>query len=370
MKNTVNVLKIAGFTAAILMLLAASAFAQRVKDIAHVKAEQMNIIDGFGLVTGLQGTGDGDTELVRGLIVNLYKRYNISVSTTDIKAKNVAVVRVSARVRSGVREGMLIDVQVASHGEASSLKGGYLNQAYLWGPDRKMGPLALAYGALDVSGKDVLTKGTVTNGGIMTGNIPITYANEQRVDPKAAPETISWVLEKPDTRTAVQVAIAFRNAYMDLDIDNGSETPGREDIGSVINKFAAAKGNSEIVVRIPESYKDRLSELVAILNSRTVTGVDVEARVIINLAKRTIVINGNVRIGECAIVADGIEVIVPPAAEKVVGVGASDRNGEEGVSLVTLRKILNKIGVSNETLITIITEINRAGKLYGKLEVN
>jgi flagellar P-ring protein precursor FlgI len=356
MKNALKAVQVCAIAAAAFLFMADAAYAQRVKDIAHVKAAQFNILDGWGIVTGLQGTGDGDSKIVRERLANLYQRYNMKVDPADIKGKNVALVSVSAKVRSGIKEGMLVDIEVTSTGEAKSLKGGYLRQAWLYGPDRKQVYL-IAYGAVEVAAKDVFTKGVVTSGGIVVTEIPITYS----VDGK----TISWVLEKPDTRTAVQVAQAFRDAFYDLGLGSADN-----------DSFARAMDDSEIVVEIPEAYKDRTkhAEFVAILNSRTVMGVDVEARVIINLAKKTVVINGNVRVGECVVVVDGVEITVPAPAdltkkEKAVAVGDTDRGGEVGVPLMALKRVLNDIGVSNETLIDVIQEIDRAGKLYGKLEV-
>lgn len=365
MNGLSKILKTAAFTTAIIALLAATAFAQRVKDVARVKSSHINKLVGIGLVVGLGGNGE-DTAQVREMVANFYNRLGVTVSSKDVKAKNVAAVTLQVDLKSDLKLGATFDVQISSIGEAKSLEGGTLLKSYIgvFNPlTAKLEPYAIASGKVTVSSQTIKTGGVVKNGGIIEKEIPVTLSEDGK--------TIKWVLDEPDYRTAEQVASAFRDAYYDL-VNRTEVTDVRE-----VQEFAHAINKAEVVVKIPEEYRNDLVKLIAILESRTVTGVDVEARVVINMADHSVAINGNVKVSPCLICVEGVEIEVPateptqanPETERVVGVASKNNSANIGVSLTTLKDVLNKIGVSNTTLVKVIQRMHEIGVLHAKLEV-
>ena len=149
-------------------VLTAPAAGVRVGDLVMVAGARDNQLVGYGLVAGLAGDGDKDPIYTQQTIANMLRRYGINVPVTTLSAKNVAVVMVTADIPAFMKNGVRIDVQVASMGDAKSLQGGVLLQTPLFGADNKV--YAVAQGPISVGG---FTAGTGGGGGAtVTKNHP------------------------------------------------------------------------------------------------------------------------------------------------------------------------------------------------------
>jgi flagellar P-ring protein precursor FlgI len=306
----------------------------RVKDIATVKGVRDNQLFGYGLVVGLNGTGDGRrfTPAVQALS-NMLRRMNVTVKGTDLRQKNVAAVMVTARLLAFKEEGSKIDVVVSSVGDATSLAGGTLIQTPLQGPDGSV--YAAAQGPISV-GAENPASGRVKRGANVERELPDDFVRGQNV---------TFVLERADFTTAALVA----------------ETINQE----VQTEIAYAKNGSTIVVQIPAIYQERPVSFISRLEQLPVVYPSSEARVVIDEKTWTVVINGDVRILPVVISHGDISLNVP-------GVVVPDRLFEvnaEGTLLSEVVQGLKQLKASPQDLAQIVMAIERAGALQAKLEI-
>ena len=306
----------------------------RVKDIATVKGVRDNQLFGYGLVVGLNGTGDGRrfTPAVQALS-NMLRRMNVTVKGTDLRQKNVAAVMVTARLLAFKEEGSKIDVVVSSVGDATSLAGGTLIQTPLQGPDGSV--YAAAQGPISVGAANPAS-GRIKRGANVERELPDDFVRGQNV---------TFVLERADFTTAALVA----------------ETINQE----LQTEIAYAKNGSTIVVRIPPIYQARPVSFISRLEQLPVVYPSSEARVVIDEKTWTVVINGDVRILPVVISHGDISLNVP-------GVVVPDRLFEvnaEGTLLSEVVQGLKQLKASPQDLAQIVMAIERAGALQAKLEM-
>jgi len=306
----------------------------RVKDIATVKGVRDNQLFGYGLVVGLNGTGDGRrfTPAVQALS-NMLRRMNVTVKGTDLRQKNVAAVMVTARLLAFKEEGSKIDVVVSSVGDATSLAGGTLIQTPLQGPDGSV--YAAAQGPVSV-GAENPASGRIKRGANVERELPDDFVRGQNV---------TFVLERADFTTAALVA----------------DTINQE----VQTEIAYAKNGSTIVVRIPPAYQGHPVSFISRLEQLPVVYPSSEARVVIDEKTWTVVINGAVRILPVAIEHGDISLNVPGVVvpDKLFEVNA------EGTLLSEVVQGLKQLKASPQDLAQIVMAIERAGALQAKLEI-
>jgi flagellar P-ring protein FlgI len=345
-------------------------YGARLKDIASIKGVRSNQLVGYGLVVGLDGTGDGaGTKFTVQSLVNMMERLGIHALPGQVKVSNVAAVMITADLPPFARVGTEIDVTVSSVGDAKSLQGGTLLLSPLKGADNNtyalaQGPLLLGgFSAGGAAGGGVLknhpTVARIPGGATIEREIPFRFNTMDEL-------TIS--LNNPDFTTAQRVAAAV-NREMGPD----SATPS--DAGTVL-------------VRIPEAFRSNLVPLVAQLEQ---VGVRPDNRARIVLAERTgtVVMGDNVRIAPVAIAHGNLSVQIkerkdvsqPPPFSPGETVVAEDTDVtvteesrklmylSEGADLGEVVNALNAIGVSPRDLITVLQAIRASGALHAELDV-
>jgi flagellar P-ring protein FlgI len=199
-----------------LALSAPSAHASRLKDLTLVEGGRDNQLVGYGLVVGLAGDGDSNAISTLRSVANLLQRYGLTVNASDLKAKNVAAVMITAEISAFVKPGSRLDVNVASMGDAKSLQGGVLLQTPLVGADGRVyavaqGPVAIGGflgGAGGAGGSTVQknhpTVGNISSGAIVEREIPATFVREN---------VVRLLLHNPDFASAARMADAINTKW-------------------------------------------------------------------------------------------------------------------------------------------------------------
>ncbi|MFZ1986931.1 MAG: flagellar basal body P-ring protein FlgI, partial [Desulfatitalea sp.] len=343
--------------------------AVRIKDIANLKGVRANQLVGYGLVVGLDGTGDGKkaTFTVQSM-VSMLEKMGITVNTDDIKVKNVAAVMVTAELPPFARAGARIDALVSSIGDAQNLQGGTLLMTPLKGADGSV--YAVAQGAVNTGGfaaegaggsvrKNFPTVGRLLEGATVEREINSDFNTRTAL-------TLS--LRRPDFTTATRVTDAINGLFYD--------------------PIAAATDSGTIQLQVPTAYTGNVVELVAMIEKLEVLP-DNTARVVINERTGTVVMGEKVRIATIAIAHGNLSIVVketpqvsqPKAFSEGQTVVTPDtelavKEGENqlvllpgGASIGDVVNALNALGVSPRDLIAIFQAIKAAGALQAELEV-
>ena len=358
--------------AAFLLQVSLSRAAVRLKDVAVIKDQRETLLIGYGLVVGLNGTGDGkNTQFTIRSIGNLMKNMNIEVPSTTIKVKNVAAVMVTANVSPYVKEGGTFDITVSSVGDASSLEGGTLLMTPLI--DQSGMQYAIAQGAISVGGsnrdytgtgevvQNLQLVGLVSEGGILEHSLP-TIASDER--------SLEVSLRSPDFTTAYRLASAINITFM--------------------NKLATARDAGTIVVNVPPEYSDAGDVVRFVSEMELVTFVpDDKAKVIINERTGTIVAGANVSLSPIAIMhgtlslsieepaaaAPAQDLAAPQAPAAPAAPQAAVENVERMVSfnetanVGEVARALNLLGATPRDLIAIFQALKSAGSLRAELVI-
>lgn len=344
--------------------------AVRIKDIASVQGMRGNQLIGYGLVIGLEGTGDSKGALFTAQsIANMLERFGITVPAKELKVKNVAAVIATAELPPYAKPGTRLDVTVSSLGDARSLQGGTLLQTPLMGADGKV--YAVAQGALSIGGFNFSAGGSSAQKNHSTvGRIPGGALVEREVAAsfRQPNDTILIQLHQPDFTTATRVAAAIRQRFPQLSI----RTPDP----------------ATISLQMPAEEQEDPVLLVALLENLRIEP-DMPAKVVINERTGTIVIGGEVRIAPAAIAHGGLSVRIqsqpqvsqpPPLSggkttvTKQTEVQVEEKPAKmtylsEGVSVESLVKALNALGVTPRDLIAILQALRSAGALHAEIEV-
>jgi flagellar P-ring protein precursor FlgI len=347
--------------------------AARVKEVASVEGVRSNQLTGFGLVVGLDGTGDQTTQMpytTQGLS-NYMQQLGLTLtaaSLTQLQMKNVAAVLVTAQLPAFARPGQLLDINVSSVGNAKSLKGGTLITTPLKGADGEV--YALAQGNLIVAGAGAAAGGSkVQVNHLSAGRIP-DGAQVERSVPTALQEgsTVSLSLNSSDFQTARKVAQAINKKFG--------------------NGVAQALDGRTVKVQAPTNPNDRISFL-AEMEELPVESTVAAAKIIINSRTGSIVLNQAVTLGACAIAHGNLSVSIsstpvisqPNALSSGQTVVSEKANIEikqtEGklislpasAQLADVVKALNALGATPQDLLAILQAIKSAGALHAELEV-
>lgn len=348
--------------------------AVRVKDLGKLHGWRDNALTGYGVVTGLAGTGDAPTNrTTRQALSNVLSRFNLTVPADQVQSRNVAVVLVSASLPPFARDGDTLDVTVTSAGDARSLVGGNLLLTSLSAPNGRV--YALAHGPLSVGGYrydangNVVQKNHPTVGSIPNGATVEVGVTAQVLGPD---QRLTFVLTDPDYTTASAIAAAI-NAQVGPDL-------------------AKARDASGIDVRVPEGERERLVTFVARLENVTVAP-DRRARVVIDERSGTVVAGGGVRISTVAVSHGDLRVSVTEVNSVsqptgVFGPGRGIRtalvtntrvdvneNGGAGYvppgsnTVADLVQALARLKISTRDIISILRAIKAAGALHAELVV-
>ena len=345
--------------------------AARIKDLTDVEGVRENMLIGYGLVVGLDGTGDRirNTPFTRESLVSMLERMGVNIRSELLLTENIAAVMVTANLPPFARQGARIDVAVSALGDAQSLRGGVLLVTPLYGADGEA--YAVAQGPLAVAGFAArgqaasLTRGVPTNGRIANGAIV-----EREIDfGLAAQTTLRLALRNPDFTTARRISAAI-NARL------GAGAASVADPGTV-------------TIERPAGFSGDMVNLLAEIEGLSVDA-DSRARVIIDEASGVVVIGDDVRVSTVAIAQGNLTISVgetplvsQPApfsrgGETVVvprtSVGADDPPDdlqivEANVRLRDLVDGLNALGVSPRDLISILQAIKASGALQADIEV-
>jgi flagellar P-ring protein precursor FlgI len=357
----------------LVLLAAAPAVGQvRVKDVARVQGVRENSLYGYGLVVGLQGTGDKSTNspFTPQAIVSMLQRLGVTVPVERIDMKNTAAVIVTAKLPPFIRPGAALDATVSSLGDASTLQGGTLLLTPLLGPDGRV--YALAQGPISVGGIVASGQGgdSVQKNHPTVGRVPSGAVVEREVPMALDPSTVTLNLRAADFTTAVRLAQAVN--------------------GTGVGEVARAIDPSTVVVKVPAADQPRLMEFIARIESATLR-VDAPARVVINERTGTIIMGSQLRIATVAVAHGNLTIQIreekqvsqpPPFAPRgsaTVVVPKSEVTIKEeksrlalvpeGVSIGEVVQALNALGVTPRDLISILQAIRQSGALTADLEI-
>lgn len=343
----------------------------RLKDIAKVQgADEVQLL-GYGLIVGLDGTGDGRGVALQS-VANLMRNLGLQVNPAQIRTKNVAAVMVTARLSPFVRRGSQIDVTVSSVGDASSLQGGTLLMTPLRAqfPD---GPVyAVAQGSVTIGGFNAGGGGgggQVTKNHPMVGRVPNGATVQiEAAPPEGASDELTLVLRSPDYTTAARLARALDERF-------GIRMAVPLDAGTVHVTVPRSR-------RTPGSYVEFIAELEGVQ-----VVPDAVARVVINEKTGTIVAGERVSISEVAVAHGDLNIrIAPPTAEVAVGgggaaavVGGGEVTAtEEAARFLVLdrtsnvgdvARALNALKVKPRDIISIFEALKEAGALKAELVI-
>ena len=341
----------------------------RIKDIAKIVGVRNNQLVGYGLVGGLNGSGDKQgTEFTIQSLTNMLLKMGLNVDPSMVRVKNVAAVIVTAELPAFSQPGMRLDVLVSSIGDAKSLQGGTLLLTPLQGVDGET--YALAQGAVSLggfaagSGGDSAVKNHPT-----VGTIPSGAMVERAVTvPLQLRERLHFVLHQPDFTTSEAVSRAMNRQ-----------------IGQTV---AFSQDSRTVFVDVPSDFKDHVVDLIARLETIEVA-VDSPARVVVNERTGTVVMGENVRISTVAVSHGGLSIVIqeepvisqpsPFGRGRTVVTEDRELSVEEeeshlmvlpaGVSLGDVVKALNAVGVTPRDLIAILQAMKGAGALSAELVI-
>jgi len=343
----------------------------RIKDLGRFEGWRDNPLVGYGIVTGLGGSGDSPgSEVTRQALKNVLGRMGANVTVDQVRSRNVAVVMVVATLPPSATVGDKLDVNVTSIGDAFSLAGGTLLLTPLAGPDQRV--YALAQGPLVVGGyrfdadvnvqqKNSPTAGTLTGGASVEETITADLQGK---------DGLTFLLKEPDFTTSQNVADVINQTFGD--------------------GIAIARSAEAISIRVPASGAD-IHRLIARIENLGVVP-DQIARVVVNERSGTVVAGGGARLSDVVIAQGDIRVAVqidhdaqqeigwtnpwqsrgrvdPLPTRLTVNEGKDTVVNSPGTSIADLVQALNRVHVSTRTMIAILQAIKAAGALHAELIV-
>jgi len=346
--------------------------ASRIKDITEFEGVRDNMLVGYGLVVGLNGTGDSlaNGHFTKQSLKAMLNRLGVKPTDAGLDSNNVAAVMVTAKLPPFSRKGSRIDVTVSSLGDSSSLLGGTLLVTPVLGADGEVYAVAqgqLAVGGFAASGNaETITKGVPTsariaNGGIVEREVKFELANLKNV---------KMTLRNPDFTTARRIAQAV-NAFLGT-------------------SAAAATDTTTVQIRVPRDYQGNVVNLLTDIEQLRIDP-DQLARVIIDEQSGIIVMGENVRISTVAIAQGNLTIRISEAQQvsqpgPFAEVGTTtttertdvgvDQGGDnrltvvnEGISLQEMVNGLNALGIGPRDMITILQAVKASGAMQASIEV-
>lgn len=343
----------------------------RIKDLVNFDGVRGNDLVGYGLVVGLNGTGDGlrNAPFTEEIMSNILERLGVNVSGEQFRPKNVAAVFVTAELPPFSRSGSSVDVTVSAIGDAKSLLGGTLIMTPLNAADGQI--YAVAQGTIIAGGANAEGDGAAVVQGVPTaGVIPSGGRVEREVDFSLSDLTqLRLALREPDFTTARRIEIAVNQAFGD--------------------QIAAMTDSGTVVLDINRSKSQSVAHMISRLENISVTP-ERKARVVVDQRSGTIVMGEDVRISRVAVsqgnltiriqeqplvvqpnpFSAGQTVVVPRTdaeIEEEPGIGLAEVSG--GTSLSEVVAGLNALGVAPRDMIDILKSIKAAGALHAEFVV-
>lgn len=367
----------AGLFTLLICTWSTQAFAARVKDIARIQGVRAHMLVGYGLVTGLSGTGDSSgNRATRQSIANLLGQFSVTVPPEAITSRNAAAVMVTANMPAFSRIGDAIDVTVTSLADARSLEGGALLLAPLKGPDGRT--YVLAQGALTVGGYKYDANGSVGQKNYPTvATIPAGGIVEVQL---AAPS-----VTRDESFTISLLEADYTNAARVAEVINGS----------LQGAYAQATDPDGITVQVPPAFRGRFAELVRQIEALDVR-VDFTARVVVSERTGTVVSGSNVQVSPVAISYGDLRVsiVTDNAVSQPSGVAfapvftpgvrsesysnsrieVEERAGaalitEPGGTIADLVQALARLKTNSRDVVSILKALKSAGALHAELIV-
>lgn len=353
-------------------LLIGSAEAMRIKDLADIQGVRSNQLVGYGLVVGLNGTGDqtSQTPFTTQSMRSMLERFGVRMPTdTNMQMENMAAVTVSAELPPFAKPGQEVDVTVSSMGNAESLRGGTLLMTPLRGVDGDVYAMAqgnMVVGGLSAEGEDgssvtvnIPSAGRVPGGATVEKEVPTSFGGKDR---------FVFNLHDPDFTTARRMVEVINERV-------GPET-------------ARAKDASAIEVQAPNDDSRRVS-FISLIENLEVTPDEEEAKVVVNSRTGTVVVGRNVRVMPAAVshgsltvtvdedfgtdqpepFGEGDTVVTPESEIDVEQEDAPMFVFEPGVELDSLVRAVNEVGASPSDLVAILEALKNAGALRAQFEV-
>ena len=364
--------------ASLLVLAAGSACADRIKDLATLASQRPNQLIGYGLVVGLQGTGDDasvpfTTQSMKAMLAQMGVRidgpltdFETTATAARIDIKNTAAVLVTADLPGFAKPGQRIDINVSAIGKATSLRGGSLIMTAMRGVDGEI--YALAQGALTTTGIDANAAGSKVSIGVPTSSrIPGGAIVERIVDtPFETSENVIFNIRENDFSTTTAIVNAINKKF-------GGDV-------------AQALDGVSVSVRAPKNLNQRVS-FMSMIEALEVTPGEPPARVVINSRTGTVVINRSVRVTAAAVSHGTISVAITATNEvsqpnafaggqttevqnAAIDVGEPNKPMflfQPGVELRQIVDAVNQIGATPSALIAILEALKSSGSLRAEL---
>jgi len=344
----------------------------RIKDIVEFEGVRDNLLVGYGLVVGLNGTGDSlaNSPFTEQSLIGMLERMGVNIRNTNLNTKNIAAVMVTATLPPFTNQGARIDVSISALGDSESLQGGTLLVTPLLGADADV--YAVAQGPVAISGfsasgdAGTVTQNIPTNGRISAGAIVEKEINFDL----ASMKDIRLALRNPDFTTARRIA---------SEINKHLKYPA-----------ASAENSSSVKLAPPPSYQAGLVNLITDIEQLRIIP-DQMARVVVDERSGVIVMGKDVRISKVAIAQGNLTIsiaetpqvsqpqalaqqgntVVVPRTDISVDQDNNKRLAvlEEGITLQELVKSLNALGIGPRDIITILQSIKAAGALQAEIEI-
>ena len=351
------------------LVLVASAFAARLKDVTIPQGSRDNQLVGYGLVVGLSGTGDSKVSYTTQSVANYLKRFGMQIPADKVAAGNIAAVMLTSNIGPFAKAGSKIDVTVSSIGDAASLQGGVLLQTPLIGADD------IVY---------AVAQGPVAVGGFLGGVGGPGGATVQQNHPTVAMMTGGAIVERGIATDLV------RDGSLNLLLmnpDSASAARLADKLNSVFSGSAYAMDPSTVNVKLPAEYADYPVNFLAAIGDLDVE-TDTAAKVIINERTGTIVATSSVKLSPVAIshgaltitIAQNLSasqpnpfsetgetVVLPSTSTSVKEVKGGFEVIPEAPSLDRLTGALNALGVSTREMMSILQALKKAGALQAEL---
>ncbi|MDI6751303.1 MAG: flagellar basal body P-ring protein FlgI [bacterium] len=318
----------------------------KIGDLVDIQGMRPNHLVGYGLIVGLDGTGDSKgTFFTAQSIVNLLAHFGIAVEKDKMKVKNIAAVLVTCEIPAFTRVGMKVDVTVSSIGDSKNLQGGILLQTPLLGAD------GLVY---------VTAQGPISTGGPITAGGRMAHPTVARIDngglvereviSELSNQVISLCLKEPSFSLASNIAQSI-NTYFEKDI-------------------AKPIDPSLIEIKIPNGFKDNPVSFFSSIQSIYISP-EQKAKVVINERTGTIVMGENIKISACAISHGNLSISV--AEEGVAGKKQTKQERvlllKEGASVKDVVASLNAVGARPADVIAILSAMKASGALYAEIVI-
>ena len=312
--------------------------ASRLKDLVTIRGVRENPLVGYGLVIGLNGSGDGGGEITNTSLKKMFQTLGLNPQK-EVTSKNVAAVIVTAKLPAFGRVGQKLDVTISSIGDATSLAGGTLLVTPLKGGDGQIYSVAngaISIGGLD-KGKKLATTGRIPDGGIIEKEVEMAFNDKK---------AIRMALNNPDFTTAARI-----------------EKTINQELGG---KYATASDATTIDVIIPTFYERKVVELIANIENYKVVS-DVSAKIVINERTGTLVAGGDIVLKKSAVSHRDMVLEVKGGDE---GTGKRVIQAMEQTTTINdLVKALNALGTTPEDLISIFQALKANGSLLAEIEL-